>query len=874
MPSTVNGIGTHYFGKRNRATRKGTCTHCGQRVELKSYDTWHCACFLMIPVIPLGRRRILDECPVCTSHAVMPLDQYNDLVQLGVPAAYERYEQEINLQTATQLHGVLLSVRNMQGAKEVREESLEALPNHQAELKSLYAWQLIDFRQHELAQKLFGQAIDADPENHAARAGITLYELSTGDIDVALQRMDFLTEKGAGGDPYFHLLGPLITACQEKNRHEVALRLSDHMLSENPDFARSDAFRSRHRLLEKRMRRRKSSLPGSKRSVLSVFRFGDESVAQWKRLTAYGCAILLLVSACIALANWYVAGHRKVYVICGEDGPLELVFDQAHPLSLKPGMMETRIAEGDHVAVLRNRENGRQISTSFKIDSSFPKRLFTPTTWVFNATGSHMILHVRYSKLPTPPVYQIHSRFGLHGHKDLDYVFTDPPDKVSLPEGKQSTTRKVVTEIPLSVDQSLAFKRGFGRDRQLFAVAKEYFPLLPHNPELASLLAQVARDTAKEEEAAELLREQLTTYPPRREIHRAYLSLVEDLPRERDLRHLYQQWQTDHGESVDVLMLQASVAPTVGQRLALLRKAETRSQDSTPQHSAEIQKLIAETLFRAARFKEAHTLYEMLDQQHPEQLDFSDHLYAHQTRIRVNGIDNETQRCRSAMQGEVFSIHRFCLLNCLLMQNDRAGAEQLVRQTNHALRQNPDGKTFHIALRCFYRRMAGITQPRYRGQFNPQEDVEQQLAEVLAGGTEQQLRTILEDEHCEQLDGATRFVVSAVLRMHGQSEQADRWLATSIKQLSQSGIVDHQHSLLLDSDGPPKLEQIEQLLWRPPMKAILCADLARRFPNRGDTYAQAARDYYVSPIHWGTIAKRLIGHPDPHAANSTGQAEQ
>ena len=39
MPSTVNGIGTHYYGKKNRSVRQGVCNACHRQVQLESYDT-------------------------------------------------------------------------------------------------------------------------------------------------------------------------------------------------------------------------------------------------------------------------------------------------------------------------------------------------------------------------------------------------------------------------------------------------------------------------------------------------------------------------------------------------------------------------------------------------------------------------------------------------------------------------------------------------------------------------------------------------------------------------------------------------------------------------------------------------------------------
>ena len=36
MPTTFNGIGTHYVGKKNLSARDGVCRHCGKQATLSS----------------------------------------------------------------------------------------------------------------------------------------------------------------------------------------------------------------------------------------------------------------------------------------------------------------------------------------------------------------------------------------------------------------------------------------------------------------------------------------------------------------------------------------------------------------------------------------------------------------------------------------------------------------------------------------------------------------------------------------------------------------------------------------------------------------------------------------------------------------------
>ena len=71
MPSTVNGIGTHYWGKKNLYTYQGQCQACKRITSLSCYDTNLFFVVVFIPIIPLGRKRIIDHCSACTRHYAM-----------------------------------------------------------------------------------------------------------------------------------------------------------------------------------------------------------------------------------------------------------------------------------------------------------------------------------------------------------------------------------------------------------------------------------------------------------------------------------------------------------------------------------------------------------------------------------------------------------------------------------------------------------------------------------------------------------------------------------------------------------------------------------------------------------------------------------
>src|SRR5687768_9999755 len=108
MPMTVNGIGTHYYGKRNVTVRTAACAACHHVGQLESYDTRLWFVIFFIPILPLGRKRIIDDCPSCRRHFVASADTYEQARQLQTSGALERYQREPSPDAALAAHGQLL----------------------------------------------------------------------------------------------------------------------------------------------------------------------------------------------------------------------------------------------------------------------------------------------------------------------------------------------------------------------------------------------------------------------------------------------------------------------------------------------------------------------------------------------------------------------------------------------------------------------------------------------------------------------------------------------------------------------------------------------------------------------------------------------
>jgi tetratricopeptide (TPR) repeat protein len=243
MPTTYNGIGTHYYGKKNRTARTAACQSCHRVGALQSFDTRLWLVILFIPVIPLKHKRITDQCPSCTRHYAADADVYEQNKQLQVSGALDRFRREPSPEAALQVHGMLLAFHESDQAAQFRDSVRQRFPS-EAELMAGLAAQLDHFSAFDQASEFYEAALKLQPDLPEARVGVARRRMADGDLDAARKLLDFLEAPGAG---QHRDLGPLDTLAgyyQRQGRHQEALELAAHLLREFPQTGQRHDLRA------------------------------------------------------------------------------------------------------------------------------------------------------------------------------------------------------------------------------------------------------------------------------------------------------------------------------------------------------------------------------------------------------------------------------------------------------------------------------------------------------------------------------------------------------------------------------------------------------------------------------------------------------
>lgn len=112
MPHVINGVGTWYVGKGKLFSRMGTCPNCHGFTQLETYETFNAFVILYIPVFPLGRVKVIEQCSHCKRHQRLPLKQWElvkaesikEARELAAKAGEDRANALAIVQIAFSLH--------------------------------------------------------------------------------------------------------------------------------------------------------------------------------------------------------------------------------------------------------------------------------------------------------------------------------------------------------------------------------------------------------------------------------------------------------------------------------------------------------------------------------------------------------------------------------------------------------------------------------------------------------------------------------------------------------------------------------------------------------------------------------------------------
>lgn len=251
MPTTINGVGTTYFGKKNLEQYAGVCDSCNNATTLSDYETGHFICVLFIPIIPLGRKMILSECPICTRHRVMSLREWNEIKEQSISNSMDALAGAADDPAkAIELLGTYTAFKQYDEAKELAGAIAQS---HAADYDTMYAlggW----YEQMQMeteADQCFERCLEIDYEHTASKRIRCVTHIQKGEFEQGQALAYELFEK----EPYENIAMPfsLASAYLAAERQAEAYEVFRKLVNDLPQLKDDKEFAKDVRKLEKEL---------------------------------------------------------------------------------------------------------------------------------------------------------------------------------------------------------------------------------------------------------------------------------------------------------------------------------------------------------------------------------------------------------------------------------------------------------------------------------------------------------------------------------------------------------------------------------------------------------------------------------------------
>jgi len=514
MPRTNDGSGTTYLGKWNHQTQDRECESCHQRVSLVSFETWQCACVLSIPLIPLGKKQVLDYCPRCQKHRVMPhrdwvrvQEQWIAESSAELPALPDDPDKSIRA------HSAFDSLQKHEEATQLAELMEASFCDLASVQFYLAAWYERTGRA-SIAHRLFLRAFELEPQDIRHRRGALLTFIGMGNVDQARSMLaPFLP-----GTEHFEVLlfTTLAGGFQKQGRHQEALQTMQLALDAVPDLSQDKAFQRVMATSEK---------------VLGIKSKRTAAESVWNSSTVKGVAVIAASVAIGVFWNLYIAFNRTVTLVNGLPTEISVRVDGNKDVLIGAnGQSDVTLAEGQHhVEVIAPADQFPKVV--FELSSDWWERFSRRPAFVVDPTKSAVLLweEATYAGAnQVAPELRLEIRLGetFTSYKHIDYRFAEFPESVKSEKKTPATVRTRLTVLHENIADIIDQARSMGKSPgALLSFLQTHLQYAPDRGDLLAVFASLSLMADKVADCRNFLRGRLADRPVRVEWHRVYQSL-------------------------------------------------------------------------------------------------------------------------------------------------------------------------------------------------------------------------------------------------------------------------------------------------------------------------------------------------------------
>ncbi len=841
MPTTYNGIGTRYAGKKNVQQRAGQCRSCGRTVTLTSYDTRLWFVILFIPVVPLGRKRIVDYCPACTRHYVVNMDKWETARQLEISGAMEKYRANPTVETAIGVHRQLLEFHQLAEAADFEKAMLAQFPDNAkifAYLGAAYA----HLGKLNEAADFYGKALVLRPDLPEARIGVAKGHIRAGRLLEARALLDFLEKPGAAQLYSLEPLEILARAYQAAGKHQEALELFGKLINELPKVTEHAGFRKTVKASEKALGRTTSLLPKQKFSWKRFFSGSGTRTQQ-----VQGVRALIIVGVIVALAvlvfaisNEYIRRHHKLYLINAYSAPATVDIQGVGSVKNFRGVHTLNLPEGHFHAVITG---PAPEELDIDVHDGYFDRVFGDPLWLINVGGGALLerINATYSKDPQPAEITFHTGKTFEFFDKVTHPFQTLPDKVQVDSGG-SKTLVGLDLFPGDATDVFDYYLGKQNNGAALDFGEHWLHAHPEDDNLLLLYTSTIENTDPKR-LEKLLVSGLTNRPVRIQWHRQYQDLFKRAPDRTTLLAKYDG------------LLQAE--PTNSALLYLRGRIETnreaargyynRSFTTDPKNPFPYYALAYDRV-AAGDWAGAKPLITRAVELNSNDLTFEQVFYL--SRLATGDAPVIEKEARDKLAREPLNYQaELRLLDALVIQDKSADATKSCDTYVASCRREYGSRGVELVKTVQYHTYYAVgdfAQLKALAEKDTSSAGRVRLAMALIelGQVDQAAKMMTGMKKLEESE-MLAFAMAVASRMKGDETAAAQWEARGIE-LVRAGRFDAVVTAdLLARGTPPTRTEAENVVLAPQSKALVLAMLAQKYPQARVELANMARQLNV-----------------------------
>jgi len=855
MPTTYNGIGTHYYGKSNLEIRPGTCRSCNRAVQLQSYDTRLWFVIVFIPIIPLGRKRILDYCPACRRHYVSDLDKWETARQLEVSGAMDKFRSSPTPENAIAAHQQMLGFHQVTEATEFQKTMVAQFPDN-AKIHAYLGAALDHIGRRDQAVESYKRALDLRPDLPEARIGIARGYIREGRLDEARKMLAFLEKSGSSQLYSLEPLETLANAYQSKGQHQEALDLFTKLMEELPKIAEHPTFRKAVAKSEKVVNRGPSILPKQKFSLKRMFQSsggGGRPVATARSLLVVGI-IIALVLLVFAFSNEYIRHHRKIYLVNGYDTPATVEVVGARAVAHFTGVEKMVLPEGRYHAVI---SGPVKEEVDFVVRDDYFNRWFGDSLWVINVGGGALLelSEAIYSENPQPVVETFHLGRTVEFFSGVTHPFKPLPKSVEVSSGG---TRTLVGLEVFDGDATDVFSY-YEKNKSLGEALNFAETWLRAHSDDDLMIQSYAATAARNKQTNRLdgfLRSGLTNRPVRIVWHRAYQNLHNHKAEKAGLLSQYDEMLQMDPTNSAMLYLRGRLETN----RTIARDYFTRAGDADPRNPYAA---FAQGYDRLAAgdWKGARPLLARASELDPHDIGFANLLFIN--RLALGEAQSLEQELRKKLARDPLNyFSEFELIDALaaqgkteqtLMTADSFAALCKVRYGSAGDKVAAAAKYHALYATADFDKLksAAATDSSPAGQMTTT------MALIEQGQVDAAAKALPSD-----LDSEDKvlfyFALAIAYHQSGNETAAAQWRTRGIETLQHGDGEGAQAAALLTRDAPPTRAEVEEVAIPPQTKAIILTVLMQEYPQSRSQFGDYARELNVEQGFPHHLIQRVV----------------